>query len=89
LMTSGGPSPIDEEQARNLRAAEEMAEELKAKYMGKWVAISGGELIAVAGSFKELAERMKGKIVKERAVVMKVGEHEPGKVAQGWWSGFL
>jgi len=89
LVISGVSPPIDEEQARNLRAAEEMAEELKAKYMGKWVAISGGELIAVADSFRELAERMRGKITKERAVVMKVGEHEPGKVARGWWSGFL
>ena len=82
-------SVLDEEQARNLRACEEMLSELKAKYMGMWIAISGGEVVAVARTFKELAEHMKGKVVGGRAIVMKVGEHEPGRVVRGWWSGFL
>ena len=84
------PAPVlNEEQARNLRACEEMLSELKVKYMGMWIAISGGEVVAVARTFKELAEHMKGKVVGGRAIVMKVGEHEPGRVVRGWWSGFL
>jgi hypothetical protein len=64
---------FEEEKQKNLKAYQELREEIRSKYQGMYVAIAQGKLVKVAPSFEEADEAVKNH--RHRLVFM--GEDEP------------